>query len=118
VCFKELRWLFDPNFFRDRRYDFPESVDRVLRLEDVDDAEAVPALPCKVDEQAVKRKVGQRLPMAPPVGEPPDDLLVLLLREARYLVDAMYSIRTSIAASAASIGGRGGPVTALVVAPA
>jgi hypothetical protein len=40
---------------------FAETVDRLLRLKFVDDAEAFPALPGRMKQQSLEREVGDRL---------------------------------------------------------
>ena len=55
---EELRRLFDPDFLRNRAKRVPESFNRFVGLEDVEDTEAAWSLTSCVDEKTVERQVG------------------------------------------------------------
>ena len=79
----DLRLALDAQVLQDRNQRLAEAAERVLRLPDVDDAEAVFALSGNVRQQTLDGPVGRRLEPALPVGDPADGLLVVLLGETR-----------------------------------
>src|SRR5439155_1280040 len=70
---------------QDRHQRLAEAAERILRLPDVDDAEAARALPGDVGEEALDRPVRGRVETALPSRHLADGLLVSLLRETRRL---------------------------------
>lgn len=80
----DLRLALDPGLLEDRHQGLCEASEGLFGLPHVNNAEAVRALPCDMNEQTVNRPVGRRLD-ASLARHPDNRLLVCLLREGRGL---------------------------------
>jgi hypothetical protein len=58
VSRKELRWLLDADFLRDRAKRGSEGLHGFLGFEDVEDTEPVRPFSSGVDEQTLERQIG------------------------------------------------------------